>query len=137
MSDDDFGDDDLFDGVDADELLLSSQAPIQPKLKRNARDLNGRSEEPSPKRVRTEPDDPALDAENTALARRLLKDKFGYDSFRHEQEGAIRRVLSGKRALVIFPTGAGKSLCYQVSISLDNNTKRILFQHTDTRHCFQ
>lgn len=117
MSDDDFGDDDIFDGLDPDEILKSSQAPVPRTQKRNSHDLDGPDGEPSSKRVRaaSEPEDPAQDVENTALARRLLKEKFGYHSFRHEQEGAIRRVLQGKNTLVIFPTGAGKSLCYQVS----------------------
>lgn len=120
MSDEEFGDDDLFDDVDADELLQSSQAPVPSNHKRSSNDLNGQGQELSSKRVKTEPDDPVQDAENTALAERLLKDKFGYDAFRHEQKGAITRVLGGKRALVIFPTGAGKSLCYQVSVFVNN-----------------
>ncbi|KAK4234543.1 P-loop containing nucleoside triphosphate hydrolase protein [Achaetomium macrosporum] len=49
-----------------------------------------------------------------ALAERILKEKFGYPSFRHEQAGAIQSILAGDNALVIFPTGAGKSLCYQI-----------------------
>ncbi|MSU75000.1 MAG: DNA helicase RecQ [Candidatus Magasanikbacteria bacterium] len=44
----------------------------------------------------------------------LLKTKFGYDSFRHEQEGAINAVLEGRDALAVMPTGGGKSLCYQI-----------------------
>ena len=115
MSDEDFGDDDLFDGVDADEILQSSQAPIKHNNKRGSHDSDAHDAQPSSKRAKTEPYDPSHDAENTALARRLLKEKFGYDAFRHEQEGAIKRVLAGKNSLVIFPTGAGKSLCYQVS----------------------
>ncbi|KAK4098516.1 ATP-dependent DNA helicase [Parathielavia hyrcaniae] len=48
------------------------------------------------------------------LAERILKAQFGYPSFRHEQAGAIQSILGGDNALVIFPTGAGKSLCYQI-----------------------
>ena len=44
----------------------------------------------------------------------LLRQFFGYESFRPPQEAVIRRVLSGKHALVIMPTGSGKSLCYQI-----------------------
>jgi hypothetical protein len=51
------------------------------------------------------------------LARGILAENFGYVSFRHEQEAAINATLKGDNALAIFPTGAGKSLCYQVRIS--------------------
>ena len=46
--------------------------------------------------------------------KRILKDTFGYDSFRPGQEKIINLALSGKNALAIMPTGGGKSLCYQI-----------------------
>lgn len=45
---------------------------------------------------------------------RLLKLTHGYDSFRDGQLEAIKMVLSGKSTMLVLPTGAGKSLCYQL-----------------------
>lgn len=44
----------------------------------------------------------------------ILSDVFGYDAFRGHQAEAIHGLVAGKDAAVIMPTGAGKSLCYQI-----------------------
>ncbi|MEO5806270.1 DNA helicase RecQ [Devosia sp.] len=44
----------------------------------------------------------------------VLRDVFGHAAFRGEQEQVIRHVTSGGDAVVLFPTGAGKSACYQI-----------------------
>jgi ATP-dependent DNA helicase RecQ len=44
----------------------------------------------------------------------LLKSIFGFDQFRGVQEHVIERVLGGEHTLAVMPTGAGKSLCYQL-----------------------
>jgi ATP-dependent DNA helicase RecQ len=56
-------------------------------------------------------------------ALRLLKSVFGFDEFRRGQGDVVARLLAGKSALAIFPTGSGKSLCYQLpALMLDGLT---------------
>ena len=47
-------------------------------------------------------------------ARDFLKIYWGYDSFREGQETIINTITSGRDALAVMPTGAGKSICYQL-----------------------
>jgi len=47
-------------------------------------------------------------------AKRVLSEVFGYDSFRPGQESIIAATLSGRDVMAVMPTGAGKSLCYQI-----------------------
>src|SRR6187402_2470492 len=58
-------------------------------------------------------DDTMLVEEKDVLKERL-KQIFGYSQFRGNQEKIIRNLLDGKNTFVIMPTGAGKSLCYQL-----------------------
>lgn len=48
------------------------------------------------------------------MIEQTLKQTFGYDRFRPGQDQAIRAVVAGRSAAAIFPTGSGKSLCYQL-----------------------
>lgn len=120
MSDDFDSGDDLFDDVDVEDIVQDNQAPAS---KRKSSD---KAISPSAsKRQKTTTSSksgslPGLqvdgdDESNVKLAQRILREKFGHEDFRHEQKGAIGRILAGKNSLVVFPTGAGKSLCYQVS----------------------
>ncbi|KAF8535957.1 P-loop containing nucleoside triphosphate hydrolase protein [Trichophaea hybrida] len=55
-----------------------------------------------------------IDPRAAPLARKILSDIWGYSAFRLAQENAISRLICGGSALVVFPTGGGKSLVYQV-----------------------
>jgi ATP-dependent DNA helicase RecQ len=53
----------------------------------------------------------------------VLADRFGFASFRPGQEHVVDSLLAGRSALAVFPTGAGKSLCYQLpALMLDGVT---------------
>jgi ATP-dependent DNA helicase RecQ len=53
----------------------------------------------------------------------VLSDRFGFDSFRPGQQQVVESLLAGRSALAVFPTGAGKSLCYQLpALLLDGVT---------------
>jgi ATP-dependent DNA helicase RecQ len=47
-------------------------------------------------------------------ALQILREQFGYETFRPGQERAVRAVVAGRDALVVMPTGGGKSLCFQI-----------------------
>ena len=51
---------------------------------------------------------------NLAEAEAVLRRRFGHDGFREGQRGAVEAALAGRDLLVVMPTGAGKSLCYQL-----------------------
>jgi ATP-dependent DNA helicase RecQ len=56
----------------------------------------------------------ASDHSKSARALDILQTVFGYPSFRGEQQAIVEQVLRGGDALVLMPTGGGKSLCYQI-----------------------
>ncbi len=52
----------------------------------------------------------------------VLSSVFGYSAFRGEQEAVINQIVSGQDALVLMPTGGGKSLCYQIPAIIRDGT---------------
>ncbi|MDY6384300.1 MAG: DEAD/DEAH box helicase, partial [Bacteroidales bacterium] len=51
---------------------------------------------------------------DSELLRSKLKEFFGYDTFKGDQEKIIHNLLDGRDTFVLMPTGAGKSLCFQL-----------------------
>ncbi len=58
--------------------------------------------------------------------RNKLKEVFGYDNFRGTQEAIINNIMEGKNTFVIMPTGAGKSLCYQLPALMKDGTAIVI-----------
>ena len=50
----------------------------------------------------------------TSVLHSKLKEFFGFDSFKSDQENIVRHLVDGNNAFVLMPTGGGKSLCYQL-----------------------
>ena len=50
----------------------------------------------------------------SAAKQRVLKEVFGFESFRPGQEAVVDSLLSGQNVLTVMPTGSGKSLCFQI-----------------------
>ena len=63
---------------------------------------------------------------DTVDLRQSLKEFFGFDSFKGMQEKVITTIMEGKDCFVIMPTGAGKSLCYQLPALISNGTAIII-----------
>ena len=100
--------DDEFGEIDDEELaLLAENAEKTNDLKRKNPYTAEKSNEP--KRTKLRSDDPVVQ-----LARSILKKTWGFPAFKLKQEIAIARLITGGNAAVVFPTGGGKSLVYQV-----------------------
>ncbi|KAL8372314.1 hypothetical protein RB595_001891 [Gaeumannomyces hyphopodioides] len=125
--------DDLFDGDEAGAVLehaasspvqsanTSSQAPLKRKFEDEEDEFDdliaegfSAIEDVKKPRIKLEADNEPPCPRRTELARKILRQTFGYDGFRLEQEAAISSILHGRNSMVVMPTGGGKSLCYQV-----------------------
>lgn len=65
-------------------------------------------------------------ADQKAELKAKLKEVFGYSQFRGNQELIISNILSGRNTFVIMPTGAGKSLCYQLPAIMKEGTALVI-----------
>jgi superfamily II DNA helicase RecQ len=107
----DFG---LSSGDDADCIALVKSFTSTTSHKRKGSDI----EPPAAKRL-------ALDPNISALAVDVLAKSFRMKAFRLMQEQAIATLLSGGSATVVFPTGGGKSLCFQIPALLFSELDKI------------
>lgn len=105
VADDDSGDE--FGSVEDDDLLLAEAKPSTLGSKRSrSTELDA---EIKPKKLCANDDPKAL-----TLAKQILQQTWGFSDFRLKQQTAIVRLIEGGNAVVIFPTGGGKSFVYQV-----------------------
>ena len=120
QNEDDFGD------VGDEDLMLAetSNATVGLLGQDLKRPLDVEDGSPS-KKLKTENGSTSVE-----LARKILKDTWGFLGFRHKQEQAIARLIDGGSAVVVFPTGGGKSLVYQIpALAFDHHDKL----HGDSR----
>lgn len=105
----DGGGDEYSDVDDVDLLLAESSSPPLNSLNVKRKQPANFPNNSGPKKARLSGDPKAL-----VLAKSILKKTWGFAGFRLKQQTAITRLIQGDSAVVIFPTGGGKSLVYQV-----------------------
>lgn len=94
---------------DEDLMLAETSDPVlsQSSMKRANSSIS--EDEPTSKKLKTSDDSTAI-----TLAESILAKTWGFPHFRLKQQQAISRLVQGGSAVVVFPTGGGKSLVYQI-----------------------
>ena len=67
-----------------------------------------------------------METKSDVSLKALLKQIFGYDKFKGDQEAIINNLLKGEDSFVIMPTGGGKSMCYQLPALIGQGTAIIV-----------
>ena len=67
-----------------------------------------------------------METQSEVSLKKLLKEIFGYDKFKGDQEAIIHNLLQGNDSFVIMPTGGGKSMCYQLPALISRGTAIIV-----------
>ena len=101
--------DDEFGAIDDEELLQAESDVAYPQLDMKRASPYTATDAPNTKRVKS-----INEADCISLGKRILREIWGFADFRLKQEAVIARLISGGSAVVIFPTGGGKSLVYQI-----------------------
>lgn len=99
--------DDEFGAIDDEDFLAAETTARASKTTSKRRISSPSRVTPQRKRVKSE-------ESCIPLAQKILQETWGFPSFRLKQEEVIARLISGNSAVVIFPTGGGKSLVYQI-----------------------
>ena len=103
-------DDDDYGSIGDDDILLADSTNS------NNRDgsQDSDSEQPPSKKRKTDSSDLTSQAAVASIAQTILKRVWGFHTFRLKQEAIIVRLIMGGSAAVVFPTGGGKSITYQI-----------------------
>ncbi|PWW78933.1 ATP-dependent DNA helicase [Tuber magnatum] len=110
-----------FDSVDEAQFSqFSEDEGAEPTELATSDKGTGRKSPDSSNRKGIDPNDATVYPTTSELAHRIMRKTWGFDKFLPKQEEAISRLIHGGSAVVVFPTGGGKSLIFQIpALALD------------------